>query len=132
MTADGEPETVVPCLLGASDHDNQKMAVVAEYLKSRRNIHDHDEVDHSIPSDDSLLMRIGASSDEHYDDVVDAIEETGIYRPYDEAGSLEQVPQAILAAAGDYCSGVAPLGLIKVTGNSDAKFLFTVTAITEM
>lgn len=131
-TADGEPETVVPALVGTSDHDGQALAVIPEYLASRRNAHDHAEVDHDLPSDTSLLLRIGSAADEHFDDVIDAIEETGDQRPYDEAGANKLCIQGALMAAGDYCSGVAPLGLISVTGNTDAKYLITVTAITEM
>lgn len=131
-TADGEPETVVPSLTGTSNHGENHLAVIPEYLASRRNIHDHVEVDHDLPEDTNLLMRLGSSSDEHFDDVVDAIEETGTYRPYDEAGANKVVVQGALMAAGDYTSFVAPLGLIEVNGNADSKFLLTVTAITEM
>lgn len=131
-TADGEPEAVALSLLGTSDHGENHFAAVPEYLSARRNRHDHDEIDANIPSDDNLMMRIGAAADEHFDDVVDAIEDTGDTRPYDEAGANLPVPQGALMAAGDYCSGVAPLGLIKVTGNADSKYFITVTAITEM
>ena len=131
-TADGEPETVVVCLTGTSDHDANDLALIPEYLASRRNSHDHSEIDADIPSDDNLLMRIGATANEHFDDIIDAVEETGALRPYDEAGANKLVHQGAIMAAGDYCSGVAPLGLLNLKCNADAKFLLTVTAITEM
>lgn len=131
-TADGEPETVVCSLVGTSDHDANDFAVVPEYLASRRNRHDHDEADHSLPEDTSLMLRIGSTADEHLDDVIEATEDIGVTRPYNEAGANALYPQGILAAVGDYASGVAPLGLLKVDGCTNAKFLFTVTAITEM
>lgn len=131
-TADGEPEVVVISLTGTSVHDDNDLALIPEYLASRRNMHDHDEKDSNIPSDDNLLMRIGAAANEHFDDVVEAIEDVGDRRPYNEAGANALVMQGALMAAGDYCSGVAPLGLIKVASTANAEFLLTVTAITEM
>lgn len=132
MTADGEPEVVVPTLTGTSDHGENHLAVIPEYLNGRRNAHDHVEKDSDFLSDDNLLMRIGAAANEHYDDVVEAIEDVGDQRPYNEAGANLLCTQGVLAAAGDYCSFVAPLGLVKVKGNADAKYMITVTAITEM
>eukprot|EP00665_Eupelagonemidae_sp_cell47_P013645 gene13645-biopygen12524 len=110
-TADGEPEVVVPSLLGTTNHGENHLAVVPEYLNGRRNTHDHVEKDSDFPSDDNILYRIGSGSDEHYDDVVEAVEDVGDMRPYDEAGANAIVTQGILASAGDYCSFVAPLGL---------------------
>lgn len=130
--ADGEPETVVCSLIGTSDHDANDFAVIPEYLGARRNAHDHVERDHDFPEDTNLMMRIGAVANEHFDDVVDAIEDVGDLRPYNETGANTLMLQGILGAVGDYTSFVAPLGLIKVQGNSDARFLLTVTAITEM
>lgn len=129
---DTEPKAVVAALTGTTDHSNNNLALIPEYLGSRRNSHDHVEVDSDLPEDTNLLLRLGSSSDEHFDDIIDAIEETGTFRPYDEAGANKIVVQGALMAAGDYTSFIAPLGLIKVTGNADSKFLFTVTAITEM
>ena len=132
MTADGEPETVQPSLIGTSSHDDNNMAVIPEYLASRRNAHDHVEVDHDLPQDDSLLLRMSAVANEHFDDIVDAVEETGDRRPYNESGANTLLIQGMLGAVGDYCSFVAPCGLIRVKGNADSKYLLTVTAITEM
>lgn len=130
--ADGEPETVVSSLTGTTDHGANDLAVIPEYLAARRNADDSVEADSHFPSDDNLLMRIGASSDEHFDEVIQAVESTGDKRPYNEAGANLITTQGILAAAGDYCSFVAPLGLIQVKGNADSKFLMTVSAITQM
>lgn len=131
-TADGEPETVVPSLLGTTDHGENDLAVIPEFLASRRNMHDHEEMDHDLPSDDNLLMRIGSTAEEHFDDIVDAIEDGSRNRPYDESGANSLVTQGAIMAAGDYTSGVAPLGLLNIRSNNDAKFLLWVTAITEM
>ena len=131
-TADGEPETVVPALIGTTNHDDNDLAVISEYLKSRRNQHDETEVDLDLPSDDSLLIRLGSSADEHLDDVIDAIEETGDQRPYNDAGANTQCLQGALMAAGDYCSFIAPLGLIRFDGHADHDWFITVSAITEM
>ena len=131
-TASGEPEVVVPSLVGTTDHDANHLAVIPEYLNGRRNAHDHVEKDSNFPSDDNLLMRIGATANEHYDDVVEAVEDVGDQRPYNEAGANLLCTQGILTTAGDYCSFVAPLGLVMVKGNADAKYMLTVTAITEM
>lgn len=130
--ADAEPETVVFCLTGTSDHDANDFAVIDEYLKSRRNAGDHEEIDATLPDDTSLMLRIGSTADEHLDDVIDALEETGDQRPYDIASADTDLPVGFLAAVGDYCSGVAPCGLLKVSGNADSKYFITVTAITEM
>ena len=131
-TVDGEAKTVVPCLLGTTDFANNDLAVITEYLGSRRNAHDHEELNHDLPHDDNILNRIGSASQEHFDDIVDSLEDGNVLRPYDEAGANKLVVQGALMAAGDYCSFVAPLGLVSVRSNNDAKFLFTVTAITEM
>ncbi len=130
--ASGEPETIVPSILGTSSHADNDFACVPEYLASRRNLHDHDEADHSLPENTSLMLRIGSTSDEHTDDHVKALEVVGVTRPYDEAGANTLHMQGLLMAAGDYSSFVAPCGLIKVEGNADSKFLLSVTAITEM
>lgn len=132
MTADGEPETVVVSLTGTTNHGNNDMALIPEYLSSRRNTADELEEDVDFPSDDNLLMRIGATANEHFDDIVDALEDTGDQRPYNEAGANQIVPQAIVCNAGDYASGVAPLGLIEFNGTSNQEFLIWVTAITQM
>lgn len=131
-SADGEPQTVVSCLTGTTNFDDNKLAVIPEYLISRRNAADEVEVDHEMPSDTSILHRIGSTSDEHADDVVDALEETGDHRPYNMAGANLLCPQGFLGALGDYCSFVAPLGLIEVQSADNAQYLITVTAITEM
>jgi len=131
-TASGEPETVVPALIGTSDHGANDLAVIPEFLSSRRNAHDHTELNHDLPEDTNLLHRLGAAANEHFDDIVGAIEQTGTERPYDEAGANRVYLQGALMAAGDYTSFVAPLGLIEINGNADSKFLLTVTAITEM
>lgn len=130
--ADGEPETVVVSLLGTTDHGANDLALIPEYLGSRRNADDDVEVDAHFPEDTNLLMRIGSTADEHFDDVIDALEETGDMRPYDEAGANSRVLQGALMANGDYCSGIAPLGLLRFDGTADQEFIITVTAITEM
>ena len=132
MTADGEPETVVVSLTGTSSQDSNDMALIPEYLASRRNTADEFEEDVDFPSDDNLLMRIGATAGEHFDDIIDALEDTGDQRPYNEAGANQIVPQAIVCNAGDYASGVAPLGLLEFNGTANQEFLIWVTAITEM
>ena len=131
-TAGDESQTVVPCLLGTTDFDANDLAVIPEYLGSRRNQHDHEDLNDDLPHDDNILNRIGSTAQEHYDDIMDTLEDGSVYRPYDEAGANKLVHQGALMAAGDYCSFVAPLGLVSVRGNADAKFLLTVTAITEM
>ncbi len=131
-TADGEPETVVVSLLGTTNHGNNDLALIPEYLGSRRQTHDHTEVGESFGDDDNLLNRIGSSAEEHYDDVVEALESTGDQRPYNEAASNAYTLQGALMANGDYCSGVAPLGLLRVVGTADQEYIITVTAITEM
>ena len=131
--ADGEPEAIVMALTGTSNHDDNKLAVIPEYLSGRRNIDDVDSADNEIPSDDNLLNRLGSSSEEHYDEVIQALEVShGTHRPYNEAGANALYPQCMLAANGDYASGVAPCGLIEVKGTANQEFLLTVTAITEM
>ena len=131
-TATITAEAVVASLIGTTDHANNDLAVIPEYLASRRNAHDHVEVDHDIPSDTSLLLRLGATTPAQLDDILDAVEQYGTERPYNEASANTLYMQGMLGAVGDYCSFVAPLGLIKVDGNADSKFLLTVSAITEM
>jgi len=131
-TATITAEAVVASLIGTTDHANNDLAVIPEYLASRRNAHDHVEVDHDIPSDTSLLLRLGATTPAQLDDILDAVEQYGTERPYNEASANTLYMQGMLGVVGDYCSFVAPLGLIKVDGNADSKFLLTVSAITEM
>lgn len=131
--SDGEPETVVMALTGTSDHDDNKLAVIPEYLSGRRNHDDVVSIDHELPSDDNLLNRLGAADQEYYEEVVQALEVShGTHRPYNEAGANALYPQCILAANGDYASGVAPCGLLEVKGTANQEFLLWVTAITEM
>lgn len=125
------PETVVLSLTGTSDHDANDFVVIPEYLGARRNASVED-LNVDLPHDDSLMLRIGAASAENLDDILESTERFGEDRPYDENGANELVLQGALMAAGDYCSFVAPLGLVRVIGNTDSKYIFTVTAITEM
>lgn len=129
--ADGNPETIVPSLTGSSSHDANDFAIIPEYLGARRNASVED-LNVDLPHDDSLMLRIGAAAGEHFDDILESTERFGEDRPYDENGANELVLQGALMAAGDYCSFVAPLGLVYVVGNTDSKYIFTVTAITEM
>jgi len=131
--ASGEPEAIVMALTGTSNHGDNKLAVIPEYLSGRRNQDDVVSVDHEIPSDDNLLNRLGSSTEEHYDEVIQAMELShGTHRPYNEAGANALYPQCIVAAVGDYASGVSPCGLLEVKGTANQEFLLWVTAITEM
>lgn len=131
-TADGEPETVVVSMIGTTSHDNNDLALIPEYLGSRRSQHDHSEAGIDMGDDDNLLNRIGSSAEEHYDDVVEAVEATGDLRPYNEAGANKILTQGVLCNAGDYASGIAPLGLLRLDGTANQELLITVSAITEM
>lgn len=125
------PQTIVPCITGTSNFEDNKLAVIPEYLGSRSNT--SDEVESlQIPDSTSLMMRIGSTSEENFDDVVEAVDETGDHRPYNLDGANLLVPQGFLGVVGDYTSGVAPCGLIQVDCADDAEYLITVTGITEM
>ena len=130
--ADGEPETIVPGITGASDHDNNKIAVIPEYLNTRRNRPDEERESIALPDDTSLMGRLGSSQDEHFDEAILALEKIGEYKPYNEAGANMLVPQGFLGGLGDYTSFVAPCGLIQVDCADNAEYLITVSAITEM
>ena len=129
--ASGDPETVVASLTGTTNHGENDFAVIPEFLGARRNASVED-LNVDLPHDQSLMLRIGSTAAEHFDDILESTERFGEDRPYDENGANELVLQGALMAAGDYCSFVAPLGLVRVIGNTDSKYIFTVTAITEM
>ena len=130
--ADGEPETLVPSLTGTSSHGDNKIAVIPEYLNSRRNSPDEERESLRLPDDTSLMHRLGSAQDEHADDAIRALEMIGEFKPYNEAGANMLVPQGFLGAVGDYSSFVAPCGLIQVDCADNAEYLITVSAITEM
>jgi hypothetical protein len=129
-------------LLGDTDAANTSFAMIFEYLKSRRNMREETDMSTEFPDDDGLMNTLYAVSEELADDVVDAVDDFNIARPYTEANATEATTQAWTSAGSTVFSATfsAPLGLIKFTPpaglsnalNEDDEFFIDIEAVYEM
>ena len=125
-------------LLGDTNAGNTSFAMIFEYLKSRRNMREETDMTTEFPDTDGLMNTLFAVSEELADDVVGAVDEYNIERPYSEANASEAVLGALVHnATTNYRETFsAPLGLIKFVGEfglvEDTAFIVDVEAVYEM
>jgi hypothetical protein len=128
-------------LLGASDPINTSFAMIQEYLRSRRNMREETDMETEFPDADGMMNTLFAVSEELADDVITAVDDYNISRPYSEVNAQESVFGAkVTAATTNYKETFsAPLGLLKFnnpdSGGSFAsgdEFIIDVEAVYEM
>jgi len=128
------------CLLGATAAND--FGMIHEYLKSRRNMREETDMSTEFPDADGFMNTLYAVSEEMADDVVDAVDDYNISRPYTEVNASEAMTGAITVASTPNFQATfsAPLGLIKFTApagqssalNEDDEFIIDVEAVYEM
>ena len=128
-------------LLGASDPINTSFAMIQEYLRSRRNMREETDMETEFPDADGMMNTLFAVSEELADDVITAVDDYNISRPYSEVNAQESVFGAkVTAATTNYKETFsAPLGLLKFN-NPDSggsftdgdEFIIDVEAVYEM
>jgi len=125
-------------LLGDTDAANTSFGMIYEYLKSRRNMREETDMTTEFPDADGLMNTLFAVSEELADDVVGAVDDFNIERPYTESDANLAVKAAYTVAGSPNFSETisAPLGLIKITGefapNDGDLFFIDVEAVYEM
>jgi len=124
------------CLL--NDTAANDFGMIYEYLKSRRNMREETDMTTEFPDADGLMNTLFSVSEELADDIVDAVDDYNISRPYTESDAPLPMKQAFtVAGTTNYTETFsAPLGLIKISGAhamsvSDA-FFVDVEAVYEM
>jgi hypothetical protein len=125
-------------LLGDTNAGNTSFGMIYEYLKSRRNMREETDMTTEFPDADGLMNTLFAVSEELADDVVGAVDDFNISRPYTETDA--SLPMKAAYTVSDTTNFQetfnAPLGLIKITGgfaptDADA-FFIDVEAVYEM
>ncbi len=125
-------------LLGATNAGGTSFGMIHEYLKSRRNMREETDMASEFPDDDGIMNTLFAVSEELADNVVGAVDDYNISRPYTEDNADEAVFAAeVTAATTNYRETFsAPLGLLKFTGTGnfaeDDEFIIDVEAVYEM
>ena len=143
IASEGVPdEAYRMALLGGTHAPSTSFGMIHEYLKSRRNMREETDMETEFPDDDGLMNTLFAVSEELADDVVEAVDEYNIARPYTESNASEAMTQAWTSAGTTNFSETfsAPLGLIKFTPpaglslaiNEDDEFFIDVEAVYEM
>lgn len=124
-------------LTGASGATH--FGVVSEYQLSRRDPQTYEE-DTPGPSDDSLMTTLFSTAEELSDDILEAVDDFGDWRPYSTASYDNIVQQGTCAYPGpsltypdSTVTCQAPLGLVKlVAGGTGTVWEVTVNSIYEM
>jgi len=116
--------------------------MIHEYLKSRRNMREETDMTTEFPDADGLMNTLFAVSETLADDVVEAVDEYNIGRPYSESNASDPMTQAYVADdIPNYQETFnVPLGLLKFTPpaglpdavNEDDEFFIDVEAVYEM
>ena len=129
-------------LLGDTDAAGTSFGMIQEYLKSRRNMREETDMTTEFPDIDGLMNTLFAVSEELADDVVGAVDDYNIARPYSETNANEAVTGAVVQAgtANFQATFSAPLGLLKFKPpgsqveafNEDDEFIIDVEAVYEM
>ena len=124
-------------LLGATDAAGTSFGMIHEYLKSRRNMREETDMTTEFPDDDGIMNTLFAVSEELADNIVGAVDDYNVQRPYSEDNAEEAVFAAeVTAATTNYKETFsAPLGLLKFTGESFTdkdEFIIDVEAVYEM
>jgi hypothetical protein len=102
-------------LLGDTDSANTSFGMIFEFLKSRRNMREETDMATEFPDDDGLMNTLYAVSEELADDVVEAVDDYNISRPYTESDANVAMTGAVVQAnVANYTETFsAPLGLLK-------------------
>jgi len=139
VASDADPTQAYRCaLLGDTDAANTSFAMIHEYLKSRRNMREETDMTTEFPDDDGLMNTLFAVSEELADDVVSAVDDYNIARPYSEANASESVLACMVTAntTNNRETFPCPLGLLKIVGDfgvsEDDEFIVDVLAMYEM
>jgi hypothetical protein len=124
-------------LLGATNAGGTSFGMIHEYLKSRRNMREETDMATEFPDDDGIMNTLFAVSEELADNIVGAVDDYNVQRPYSEDNAEEAVFAAeVTAATTNYKETFsAPLGLLKFTNESFAdkdEFIVDVEAVYEM
>ncbi len=137
---EGGTNTFKSVLTGATAGDD--FGMIHEYLKSRRNMREETDMTTEFPDADGLMNTLFAVSETMADDVVEAVDEYNIGRPYSESNASAPMTQAwVSAGSPNYAETFnAPLGLLKFTVphgqanalNEDDEFFIDVEAVYEM
>ncbi len=137
---EGATNTFKSVLTGATAGDD--FGMIHEYLKSRRNMREETDMSTEFPDADGLMNTLFAVSETMADDVVEAVDDYNIGRPYTESDASAPMTQAYVAAGTVNFSETfnAPLGLLKFTPgaglpaalNEDDEFFIDVEAVYEM
>ncbi len=132
-------DELIMMLSGDSDVAAKQFGVVAEYLKGRRNMGVQPTLPaEEFPDKDGLMLQLYSVSEELSDDIIETVDDYGIFRPYDEVSAAKLVGGgAISSDAAERMpismDGVAPCGLLKLNGvANDDLFYIDVHAIVEM
>jgi len=124
------------CLLNSTSANN--FGMIHEYLKSRRNMREETDMSTEFPDADGLMNTLFSVSEELADDIVDAVDDYNIARPYTETNAELPMKQAYtVSGTTNYTETFsAPLGLIKIVGafpmSVGDTFLVDVEAVYEM
>jgi len=102
-------------LLGDTDSADTSFGMIFEYLKSRRNMREETDMATEFPDDDGLMNTLYAVSEELADDVIEAVDDYNIARPYTESNANEAMTGAVVQAnVANYRETFSvPLGLLK-------------------
>ena len=131
-------------LLGNTNAAFTSFGMIYEYLKSRRNMREETDMTTEFPDTDGLMNTLFAVSEELADDVVGAVDDYNIARPYTETNANEAMTGAVVQAGGNAPNYretfSAPLGLLKFqppgsqaeTFNEGDEFIIDVEAVYEM
>jgi len=124
------------CLLNDTAANN--FGMIYEYLKSRRNMREETDMTTEFPDADGLMNTLFSVSEELADDIVDAVDDYNIARPYTETDASLPMKQAYtVSETTNYRETFsAPLGLIKISGTFPMSvgdvFFVDVEAVYEM
>jgi len=143
VASDADPTEAYRCvLMGTTVTADTSFGMIHEYLKSRRNMREETDMTTEFPDADGLMNTLFAVSEELADDVVSAVDEYNIERPYTEANAEEAMTQAYVTAnsATNVATFSAPLGLLKfavpaglsLALNENDEFFIDVEAVYEM
>jgi len=133
---EGGTNTYKSVLTGATAGDD--FGMIHEYLKSRRNMREETDMTTEFPDDDGLMNTLFAVSETMADDVVEAVDEYNIGRPYTESDASDSIKQCYVAAGTTNYRETfqVPLGLMKISGEFDMvdgdMFFVDVEAVYEM
>lgn len=126
-------------LTGISDVPGKRFGVIAEYLKGRRNMGSQPTLPaEEFPDKDGYMLQLYSTAEELSDDIIDTVDDYGIFRPYDEMAAYAEVSGGSVSSVGGVrmpisMDGVAPCGLLQINNSAVGdEFYIDVHAIVEM